>query len=54
MSDLPYPFSRGDEAPFYHVALGNGEYVQVVLAGDYRAVLQQLYEAVIKLEMRGN
>lgn len=38
MSDLPYPFSRADEAPYYQVALGNGEYVWVVLAGDYRAV----------------
>ena len=36
MSDLPYPFCATDEAPFYTVALGNGEYVWVVLAGDYR------------------
>jgi len=36
MSDLPYPFCRTDEAPFYTVATGNGEYVWVVLAGDYR------------------
>jgi hypothetical protein len=38
MSDLPYPFSATDEAPFYTVALGNGEYVWVTLAGDYRFV----------------
>ena len=35
MNDLPYPFSATDEAPFYTVALGNGEYVWVTLAGDY-------------------
>jgi hypothetical protein len=54
-TDLPYPFSRDDEAPYYLVALGNGEYVRVVLAGDYTAVLERLYEALIRLEMaRGN
>jgi hypothetical protein len=36
MGDLPYPFSATDEAPFYTVALGNGEYVWVTLAGNYR------------------
>jgi len=54
-TDLPYPFSRDDEPPYYLVALGNGEYVRVVLAGDYVATLEQLYAAVIKLEIaRGN
>lgn len=42
MGDLPYPFSRTNEAPFYTVALGNGEYVWVVLAGDYRALQAEL------------
>jgi hypothetical protein len=36
MSDLPYPFAKTDEPPFYTVATGGGEYVWVVLAGDYR------------------
>jgi len=36
MSNLPYPFCPTDEAPFDTVALGNGEYVWVVLAGVYR------------------
>jgi hypothetical protein len=35
---LPYPFARSDEYPYYTVALGNGEYVRVVLAGDYDAL----------------
>lgn len=34
MSDLPYPFSR-DNGRYYLVALGNGEYIRVVLAGDF-------------------
>ena len=34
MSDLPYPFSR-DKGRYYLVALGNGEYIRVVLAGDF-------------------
>jgi hypothetical protein len=38
MSDLPYPFSATDEAPFYTVALGTGEYIWVTLAGNYRDV----------------
>ena len=33
MADLPYPFSRA-EGRFYHVALGNGEYIRVALARD--------------------
>jgi hypothetical protein len=36
MSDLSYPFSKCDEPPYYQVAMGTGEYVWVVLAGDYR------------------
>jgi hypothetical protein len=36
MSDLAYPFSKCDEPPYYQVAMGTGEYVWVVLAGDYR------------------
>jgi len=32
---LGYPFAHDDEDPFYLVALGNGEYVRVVLAGFY-------------------
>jgi hypothetical protein len=36
VSNLPYPFCPTDEAPFYTVALGSGEYVWVTLAGDYR------------------
>jgi len=35
MSNIPYPF-RHDRGPYYHVALGDGEYIRVVLAGDYR------------------
>jgi hypothetical protein len=38
VSDLPYPFSPA-EPPYYQVALGTGEYVWVVLAGEYRAAL---------------
>ena len=41
MSDLPYPFSKA-EAPYYQVALGTGKYVWVVLAGDYRAALDEI------------
>jgi len=41
MSDLPYPFSKA-EKPYYQVALGTGEYVWVVLAGDYRAAVDEL------------
>ena len=41
MSDLPYPFSPA-EPPYDHVALGTGEYVWVVLAGDYRAAVDEL------------
>lgn len=40
MSDLPYPFSPA-EGRFYHVALGNGEYVRVALAGDYDIELRR-------------
>lgn len=43
---LPYPFARSDEYPYYTVALGNGEYVRVVLAGDYDA-LWKAYEKVL-------
>jgi hypothetical protein len=42
LSDLPYPFTRADDYPYYQVALGNGEYVWVVLAGDYRALQAEL------------
>ena len=35
MSNIPYPFQH-DRGPYYHVALGDGEYIRVVLAGDYR------------------
>jgi hypothetical protein len=42
MSDLPYPFSKAHQKPFYHVALGTGEYISVVLAGDYLAALDEL------------
>ena len=40
-NNLPYPFSKA-EAPYYQVALGTGEYVWVVLAGDYRAALDEI------------
>ena len=40
MADLPYPFSPA-EGRFYHVALGNGEYVRVALAGDYDIELRR-------------
>ncbi len=39
---LPYPFARSDEHPYYTVALGNGEYVRVVLAGNYDATVAEL------------
>jgi len=35
MTNIPYPFQH-DRGPYYHVALGDGEYIRVVLAGDYR------------------
>ncbi len=35
MSHIPYPFQH-DRGPYYHVAVGDGEYIRVVLAGDYR------------------
>jgi hypothetical protein len=47
MSDLPYPFSATDEAPFYTVALGNGEFIRVVLAGDYIAANKKLQHKVL-------
>jgi hypothetical protein len=40
MTDLPYPFTKTQDEPYYQVALGNGEYVWVILAGDYRALEQ--------------
>lgn len=40
MSDLPYPFSKCDEPPFYTVATGGGEYVWVALAGDHREAIR--------------
>jgi hypothetical protein len=42
MSNLPYPFSKAHQQPYYQVALGTGEYVWVVLAGDYRAAVDEL------------
>jgi len=41
LSDLPYPFSPA-KPPYYQVALGAGEYVWVVLAGEYRAAVDEL------------
>jgi hypothetical protein len=32
---LPYPFSETDTPPYHQVALGSGEYIWVVLAGDF-------------------
>lgn len=41
MADLPYPFSKGIGPKHHYVALGNGEYVSVVLAGDYAEEIER-------------
>jgi hypothetical protein len=43
MSRLPWPFSH-DEGPYHYVALGNGEYIRVVFAGDYQALEAKLVD----------
>lgn len=43
MSRLPYPFDKS-EGIYYNVALGNGEYIRVVLAGDHDAAMADFDE----------
>ena len=41
MANLPYPFSKA-ETPYHQLLLGTGEYVWIVLARDYDAVVDEL------------
>jgi hypothetical protein len=38
---LPWPFKPGDVSPYLNVEIAPGEYVTVVLAGDYKNLIAE-------------
>jgi hypothetical protein len=38
---LPWPFKPGDVHPYLNVEIAPGEYVTVVLAGDYKQLIAE-------------
>ncbi len=39
--NLPWPFKPGDVHPYLNVEIAPGEYVTVVLAGDYKNLIAE-------------